>query len=422
MQNGREAGGEVEEEDEAVFLSPEWDPTGEDQGASPKLRRSARKRKSTAGGDDSMVNSASKKKKKVTPEKMPKVTRSPPRAAAQTSQEQQGQSFEALLLAMEGRLTAKMEKANEAAREAAQQARLNCEGLEQLESRVDANEECLMTALRETEARIMARVDKQVEEAVSGKVKEMVDAQLLAAGFDQNLTAADMSVRSSIRQAPDTDFSQSYARAAAAKPSEQQQQQLLPLTKEDRREVKFNLARKSLRLWPIEEDNRQALDTFLLEKLRLERDFVKEEMGEVIMRRVREPRNKNKNEYVVTFETKQLRDAVKSAAPNLANFRENAGMRLHIPDHLQKDFHSLMNLSFDLKRKHPRLKRNIKFDEEDGGLFMDFNLNNDDENEWKRVKPAQAERANKKRKGGRTKSTNEEELEQLLGNEEESDK
>ena len=69
------------------------------------------------------------------------------------------------------------------------------------------------------------------------------------------------------------------------------------------------------------------------------------------MRRTREPRNKNKHEFIVTFETKQIRDAVKAVAPNLANFRETAGMRLHIPDHLQRDFHALMNLSFDLKKK-----------------------------------------------------------------------
>ena len=412
MRDGREAGSEEEvEEEEAVFLSPEWDPTQEDQdqGASPKLRRSARKRKSTAG-DGSMVNgSASKKKKKVTPEKMPKVARSPPKTAP--APDQQGQSFEALLLAMENRLAAKIERASEASKEAAQQAKLNCEGLEQLESRVDANEECLMAALRETEARITARVDKQIEDAMASKVKEMVDSQLLAAGFDQNMTAADMSVRSSVRQ--DAVAGRSYAGAAAE--GQKWQQQVQPPSKEDRREVKFNLARRSLRLWPIEEDSREALDAFLVEKLRLDRDFVRQEVGEVAMKRTREPRNKNKNEFVITFETKQVRDAIKAAAPNLANFRESAGMRLHIPDHLQKEFHALMNLSYDLKKKHPGLKRNIKFDEDDGGLFMDFRLNDDNGTEWKRVKPAQAVRANGKRKEGRTRSTNDEELQLLLG-------
>ena len=43
-------------------------------------------------------------------------------------------------MAMEERLSAKIEKASEASREAAQQAKLNSESLEQIESRVDANE------------------------------------------------------------------------------------------------------------------------------------------------------------------------------------------------------------------------------------------------------------------------------------------
>ena len=142
---------------------------------------------------------------------------------------------------------------------------------------------------------------------------------------------------------------------------------------------------------------------------------MEQEVGEVVLKRTREPKNKNPDEFIVTFETKQVRDAIKAAAPNLANFRETAGMRLHIPEHLQRDFHALMNLSYDLKKKYPALKRNVKFDEEDGGLFMDFKLG-DDAAEWKRVKPAQAMKANRRR-GDKTKTTNEEELESLLGDE-----
>ena len=132
MQNGRVA---ESEEDEAVFLSPEWDPVQDkDQGASPQLRRSARKRKSTTEEE----LSKNSKKKKSSP-KMPKVPRSPASGGQPAQQSQQQQSFEALLLAMENRITAKIEKVGEASREAAQQAKLNCEGLELLEARVDAN-------------------------------------------------------------------------------------------------------------------------------------------------------------------------------------------------------------------------------------------------------------------------------------------
>ena len=65
------AGGWGEDsEEEQVFQSPEWTPTQEAHevrgvsGASPQLRRSARKRKSTAGDDSLLKVSESKKKKR----------------------------------------------------------------------------------------------------------------------------------------------------------------------------------------------------------------------------------------------------------------------------------------------------------------------------------------------------------------------
>ena len=80
----------------------------------------------------------------------------------------------------------------------------------------------------------------------------------------------------------------------------------------------------------------------------------------------------------------------------MANFREEAGMRLEVPDHLQKDFRSLMNLAYDLKEKNPDLKRNIKFDEEDCGLFMDIQMKKD--GPWRRIKPKQAKKVARTRK------------------------
>ena len=157
---------------------------------------------------------------------------------------------------------------------------------------------------------------------------------------------------------------------------------------------------------------KESLEGFLRDKLRLDSAFIKEDLGQVILTKPREPRNKNKEEYIVTFETKQVRDAVKANASNLANHQETAGMRLHIPDYLQKDFQSLMNLSYDLKQRHHGLKRNVKFDEEDNGLFMDIKL--EEGADWKRIKPSQARTANKKRKN-KTRNIDEDELRSLLG-------
>ena len=411
MPQGREVDSE---EEDGIFQSPEWDPTPDtDQGASPQLRRSTRKRKSTAG-DDSMTQGNSSKKKKASPNKMPKVTRSPPKAQAAPTPDQ-AQSFEALLLAMEGRLSAKMEKASEAAKEAAHQAKLNSEGLENLESRVDANENCLMEALRESEARIMNQVQARLNDLVQDQVKGIVEEHLHAAGFDKDLTAADLSVRSSAVKINAPPMSSSYAQIAAVSSGPRPD---IPRSRQDKQEDKFLLARRSLRLWPLAGGKKASLDKFLAEKLRLDKPFIQEELGEVKIIKPREPRNKNKDEYIVIFESKQVRDAVKAAAPNLANHREDAGMRLHIPDHLQKDFHALMNLSFDLKKRHPGLKRNIKFDEEDNGLFMDLKL--EEGADWKTIKPAQAFRANKKRTG-KKHSFEDRELEDLLEEDEGSD-
>ena len=90
-------------------------------------------------------------------------------------------------------------------------------------------------------------------------------------------------------------------------------------------------------------------------------------------------------------------------------------MRLHIPDHLQKDFQTLMSLAFDLKKTNPQLRRNVKFDEETLGLFMD--LQTDKDGDWKRVKPDQARRALSRRPKGKEGPTGleDDEILSLLG-------
>ena len=151
---------------------------------------------------------------------------------------------------------------------------------------------------------------------------------------------------------------------------------------------------------------------FLKERLALDERFVEEDMGSVIVRRNVERKPKNKDEVCVEFENKQVRDAIKAQGPNLAKFRDEAGMRLEIPDGLQKDFKALMALAYDLKQTRKELKRNVKFDEENLGLFMDIQSAKD--GEWKRIRPHQAHRAMKERRGGPA-DMDEEEILSLLG-------
>ena len=160
----------------------------------------------------------------------------------------------------------------------------------------------------------------------------------------------------------------------------------------ERREEKFWEYWRSLRLWPVPGADCAGLVTFLKEKLRMDESFLNDDLGEVATKPHRDPRSKIPDEIIVRFETKEIRDAaIKANASNLTNFRETNGMRLHLPNHLQKDFKSLMGLSYDLKKIHALLKRNVKFDEDELGLYMDIQLNKDAP--WRRVKPEQARKA-----------------------------
>ena len=139
-------------------------------------------------------------------------------------------------------------------------------------------------------------------------------------------------------------------------------------------------------------------------------------MGPVTIRRNVEKKPKYKDEVCVIFESKQIRDRVKAQGTNLANYRDQAGMRLQIPDNLQKDFKALMSLAYDLKKKNKELRRNVKFEEETLGLYMDIQTERD--GDWKRIRPHQAYRVLQARREDRVgdgpADLNEEEIESLL--------
>ena len=107
--------------------------------------------------------------------------------------------------------------------------------------------------------------------------------------------------------------------------------------------------------------------------------------------KVKDPRSKLDSEAIVVFESKELRDAVKAQGHNLAKYKDEAGMRLHIPNYLQKDFKVLMKLAYLLEKTNPDLRRNVKFNEDTTGLFLDMQLQK--EGPWKRVRPEEARKA-----------------------------
>ena len=192
--------------------------------------------------------------------------------------------MEDLLIAMEARLSAKIEKT-------VRLADLTNEGLDQLELKVNANEAKMRAALVQSEGRIM--------EEVGRKVKGMVDDQLRAAGFDQDLSAADLSVRRLVTLVAD-----SYARVAAGSIPASTSVQRVTKTKEEKQEDNFWLCRRSLKLWPVKGCDRADLDDFFLTKLRMDQDHG-DELGEIRIFRERLSKNKGKDEVIAVFESKQ---------------------------------------------------------------------------------------------------------------------
>ena len=365
-----------------------------------------------------MSKGSGSKKKKCSPitqeipsKTMPKVARTPPK---NTGEQDTGGGKEdrtdvaALLVAMEARLSSKLDANKKAVNEAVKMSKLNSDALDALEEKVDATDDRLketLARIEATEERVLARVEEQV--------KEMVREQLKAAGFDSQLSAGDLST---LPPSNASSSKQSYA-AAASRPADQ-----TGLSKEQRQENKFWECRRSLRLWPIQDANTEGLKDFLKNRLLLDDSFIEEDMGAVtIKRNVEKP--KNKDEVCVIFESKQVRDKIKAQGPSLANYREEAGMRLQIPDYLQKDFKTLMALAYDMKKSNKELRRNVKFNEESLGLYIDIQTKR--EGEWRRIRPQQAAKAFQTRKAGKIDGPTEmddDEIQSLLGEQSKWDK
>ena len=76
---------------------------------------------------------------------------------------------------------------------------------------------------------------------------------------------------------------------------------------------------------------------------------------------------------------------------------------------------TLTSLSYDLKQVHKDLRRNVKFDEDNLGLYMD--IQTEREGDWKKIRPSQAHRAARTRKMNRNGPVDlkDTEIESLLG-------
>ena len=280
--------------------------------------------------------------------------------------------------------------------------------LDDLEMRMIATEKKLEERLVEVENRLERRMNTHI--------KSLVLDQLREAGFDPDLTAGALSAGTT-RTAGVSDASNTYAAALNKNTSVQVTvvKERRGMGQQEKQEERFWECRRSLRLWPVKD--REDLDKYLSDKLDMDKEFI-EDMGEVGIRRVIERKPKYKDEAIVTFEDKRIRDAVKAQAYKLGNSGDEIGMRLHLPDHLQKSFRALMGLSFDMKKKFPGLRRSVKFNEDTMDLYMDIQTSN--EADWRRIEAEQAVKAAARRPGrGDSNRTTlmAEDIEGLLGGE-----
>ena len=214
-------------------------------------------------------------------------------------------------------------------------------------------------------------LDAKIDQALERKAKQ---SGILGAGpFRYDMSRLTTKDRRRIREGPSV---------SAAGPVESSRESM-----KEAQEAQYWIARRSLRLWPIVgPDLYDATVDFLRDKLKQDprtigsRDELHVRPAGTI------GRAKSKDEVIIRFPDATTRDAVRSAAFNLAG--SSAGMRLEIPDNLRPSLRALESVSYNLKKAHPGLKRNVKFDDEVMDLVLDIKL--DDSSQWRKIRPQQA--------------------------------
>ena len=159
-------------------------------------------------------------------------------------------------------------------------------------------------------------------------------------------------------------------------------------------DVDYLRARRSIRMWPIENTSQQTLWKGVGEFLHTKLCVPEAEVGpDDIEAIVAIPNSKHtqgnlNKEALVTSFCQRKRDTVVSHAPNLAKLMDKgaptAGIRLEIPESLMGHFRLLSRFGTRIRARHGLgTKRHIKFDDVDGTLFMNIKLPGDET--WSKV-------------------------------------
>ena len=143
-------------------------------------------------------------------------------------------------------------------------------------------------------------------------------------------------------------------------------------------------------MWPVSgPDLKKSLSEFLSVRLKISSRMMAD-MGSISIKKVfAGPRSKIQNEVIAVFASAEVRDTIRRGARELAG-DPDAGIRLEIPGHLQTSLKALEAVSFGLKQKNPKMRRNVKFDDAELDLVLDFSLDPDGGAPWRKIRPAQA--------------------------------
>ena len=126
------------------------------------------------------------------------------------------------------------------------------------------------------------------------------------------------------------------------------------------------------------------------------------------------PKSKIQREMVVRFLSVEARDLVKGSARNLASLGQDYGVRHELPDFLKTAMKDLQSLSYELKQKFTEARRNVRFDDDNMDLVLDFTTGEGEP--WKRISSKQARARRRLGSGaGSERVIDDAEIEEILG-------
>jgi hypothetical protein len=167
---------------------------------------------------------------------------------------------------------------------------------------------------------------------------------------------------------------------------------------EEARIKKYNISRRTVRIWPIEgisdEELFNAVLDFFANALLLTTEQIAGLQVEDIERVRTPPRSKAHSEVRITLGLPESRDFVFSQGKMLADYVKEdgsptAGFKMDIPDFLAADFASLEDLSFKLRRLHGKeTRRYIRYDDSEYSLYLEVRLPRS--TDWLRISPSMA--------------------------------